>query len=252
MSSEVLEKKLKEIQDIKKTSAQTNQSITEIKETQNHLSLILQEFVELKATVTKLQEKQIQYKNEVQTLRQEVHQLKQEKLSNNIVISGIPYSPGENVAHLIVKIKDHLELNAIQPEQYTDQRLSSDRGHGNSILIKFNNTKDKSDFLKNHKEIGLFANQLGFSTSDEKRIYFQKHLTSENYKLIRELRGLKRENLIKYVWFQNNNILVKVKDNSKISVIKLNTDIKKLVNGTDEKIYLIIQIKLPLKSHQHK
>lgn len=61
----------------------------------------------------------------------------------------------------------------------------------------------------------------------------QHHLTHENYKLIRILRQKRKEGFIKFVWLQNNTLVAKMSENSKIIQIKTQQDILQFIDLTN-------------------
>lgn len=215
---ELLKQLVADIKEIK-------EDIREIKTKQETFSTLLQDHLRLKTTVNEIKKQQYSINTELNTIKRELNYIKQERLANNIVITGIAKTPGENIHDLVSKMQVNLKLN-ISPESYRVERLVNAEKKGNSILIKFNENKNKIEFMKKSEDIGIFLQQLGFPHDKDHKIYLQHHLTKENFKIIKYLRKLKKEGAIQYVWFQNNSVLVKKSETSKTIQVKTDLDIE--------------------------
>lgn len=200
--------------------------LAEIKATQLSFNVLLQENNELKIQLKHICEKQNQLCSTIQKLSQEVQFLKQEKIENNLVIQGIPFNSGENLEQLIISIAAHFKL-AINPTDFSVNRFIKAKDPATSILVKFINGIHKENLLKANKNSRLFLHQFGLSNDLQKEIYMRHHLTSFNTQLITKARLLKSQNKIKFAWFQNNNVLIRETQQSKITKILSENDLVK-------------------------
>lgn len=91
--------------------------------------------------------------------------------------------------------------------------------------MEFNEFAFKRDLLANRKKTNLLSGQLGI-TGDERKIFFFHHLTVHNLNLLNETRKLKESLDIKFVWFQNNQVLVRKAEKEKILSIKSKNDLQ--------------------------
>lgn len=207
--------------------------IRESKATQLAQQNILEQVSFINQSVKSVCEKVEKVSNTVNYLTSELNILKQEKLINNIVLSGIPESKSENLVVLFIKIANSVGIPDIDQNEFEVNRIKIKDQESFCILVKFKNTSRKQEFLNKSKDNGIFAMQFGLTQESDKQIFIQQQLTLLNLKLIKEARELKKKNKIKYVWFQNNCVLIRETDNSKIEKIRTKSDIDKFENLTD-------------------
>lgn len=229
---------LSELKDIKSSNVDIKKDLKEFKSAQEvqtadfrKMFLTIQkENNELKKVVQNLTKDNLNLNSEIIRLSNGLNSLLQDKLANNMIISGIPAKAGENLPHLMMKIADILKMK-ISPADFKVKRLipmEDIRAKKiNNLLMEFADLKKKNEFLRNRKKINLLSGHLGISGFST-QINFFHHLTTYNIQLLNEARSLKESLDIKFVWFQNNHVLVRKLEKGKILPIKCKTDIQNL------------------------
>lgn len=211
---------LKDFKDFKNIQEQ------QLKEVKNILLKTKEENVELKNTVLNLKAKCVNLELEVSHLNAGFNKLHQEKLCNNFIIPGIPFVRGENLSQLIIKMGSLLKVD-LKPTDFLVRRLKTKENISSSLLVK---SCKKMLLFQSRKCNGILLSQLGFGAANKKEIYFYHHLTSCNQDLINLTKTeLKTTGLVKYIWFQNDKILVRRSSKSSIFAVSVKDDISKLV-----------------------
>lgn len=225
---------LAEIKDMKK-------DLKEFKTSQDkqtaEFKVILKELKEennnLKVTVKKLTSQNNQLNSEVSRLSFGLNNLFQDKLSNNLIVSGVPSTDGENLEKVMIELAKVLKINLI-PADFTVKRiLSKVNNKFSNLLVEFANVKYKTALLQQRKKISLVPSKLGFSSEDKREIFFFHHLTGQNQKLLAESRKLKNNYSFKFVWFQNNQILARKVEKSKIISIRSIADLDSIIQSIE-------------------
>lgn len=205
------EKILKDFNDFKVTHDQ------QMKDLHTVLSKIKEENLELKRVNHQLIKKTCNLETEVSHLSEELNKLKQEKLSDQFVIPGIPYVEGEDLRSLIVNIGDRLKID-LRKNDFTVTRLKSNKKPITTLLVR---SSMKKIIFEKRKINVILLEQLGFgstSVTSCKEVYFYHQLTKMNHDLLNTAKTeLKKTNLVKFVWFQNNQVLVRQTSTSAFS-----------------------------------
>lgn len=185
----------------------------------------------LKVTVKNLTKQNTQLNTEVSRLSIGLNNLYQDKLSNNLIVSGIPGSESEDLEKLVVNLAKELKVK-LSPADFTVRRIISKVNNKfNNLLIEFTDIKFKLTLLQNRKKISLVPSKLGFNSEDKREIFFFHHLTRQNQQLLAEARILKSDYSFKFVWYQNNQILARKVERSKIVSIRSSADLVGIINS---------------------
>lgn len=158
-------------------------------------------------------------------------EIEQHSRRNNLEITGIPITQGENTEAIVQKLAEianvELPANAIEACHRVPTKV---KNKVQPIVVKFA-TRKVRDALKQ----GLHKKQLKIkdmipSRSNDGLIFVNEHLTLRRKKILGKVIEIKRAKNAKYVWTQNGTIFFKKTDNS--TAIKINTfgDLKKLSN----------------------
>lgn len=216
------EKILKDFQEFKTASE------IQVKELKSVLSKIKEENLELKRSVNQLVKKTVTLESEVSHLNEGFNRLQQERLSDQFVIPGIPIVEGEDLASLIIKIGVLLNIE-LKKADFSVIRLKANNKASNTLLVQSN---QKKIIFQQRKNKVILLDQLGFaSTSTSKEVYFYHQLTKFNHDLLITAKAeLKKTNLVKFVWFQNNKVLVRQSSKSPFYSVHSNKEILKLVS----------------------
>lgn len=182
---------------------------------------------ELKQQVKKNSFKTTQLESKVIELESELNDIKQEKLANQIVISGIPKVPNEKLADVLVKIGGKLEVNIKDEEIISARRMEKSNSESNNytapILVTFRNVQLKTELLQKQKMLGkLVTDQVDLEPKG-KMIYINEFVTEHTLRLFAKTKKLAVEKNYKYVWIQNARVLMRKIEKGKI--IKISSDL---------------------------
>lgn len=161
--------------------------------------------------------------NAVTNLEGQLNRIEQEKLKNNIVISGVGKieQPEEIFKRIIHKLEANIldeEILAVEVLNKKKSDNTQKRGFANyTLLIKLNTAKAKEELLKKKKAAGkLFTSQLMNAESEvqnrsghhrDKELFVRDHLTRYTQRLFEEAKQLQVAKVIKYLWTKNGRIL---------------------------------------------
>lgn len=207
---------------------------------------VLTRFEKLEQRVVRLEEENALLKSKIgRQVTQNINS-KQKELTTNIIVSGIPNSVAD-IVEAFDKLAAQVDVNfdrgekVVKVERLFEQpKMANDDNGGNRkaidkipLLVQFNTEDDKTKFLKAAKlnKYSYLAAECGIATQDaDARIFVKDHLSSFNFKLLKEARKLKEAGKAQFVWFQNSSVLVRKEENSKIFKIKSQEDILQFNN----------------------
>lgn len=208
------------------------------------------DIVELKSTNTTHHVKIKDISQDLVVLQTTVKNLKdqlcikeQQGRINNLEITGIPVTKGENLTNIVHNIANTINY----PLTTTDidyihrvRRFNSSNtktGSGESavnitsipnIIVKFTQRKCKNDMLAAVRaRRGLTTVNAGLN-GPAKPIFINEHLIPQNKLLYKEARLLAKENGYKYIWLSECKILLRKNDTSKILCVSNTTDLAKI------------------------
>lgn len=130
------------------------------------------------------------------------HQNRQKQL----VLSGIPYKPNENLVYAVEKISGKLECN-IRPDDI-DSIYRVKRSP--TIMVRFLHTHKRNDFLSKYRKSPISTTDLGFQTND--KIYVNELLSPTQAALFFKARNFRKNHNFKYVWTANQQIYLRKED----------------------------------------
>lgn len=192
----------------------------------------------MKATVQVLTQENIHLNSEVSRLSTGLNSLFQDKLSNNLTVSGVPAADGENLEKVFIKIASLLNVDLSSSDFKVKRITSKVNNKFSNLLVEFNDIKFKSTLLKNKKNIffffiSLLPSKLGFD-SDKREILFFHQLKNQNIHLLAEARKLRSNYNFKFIWYQNNQILARKAEKSKILSIRSIAELDGIINSIKE------------------
>lgn len=193
------------------------------------------ENLKLKTTVDDLCINNSKLETKVFALEMGLNNILQEKLANNLIISGIPVVEGEDLKKVLRKICLKLNVN-IDNSKYEIKRLFTKKyNRFTNLLVEFEDINIKTALLKQQKVLALSVDQLGFNSRSSKPILFFHQLTPTFLNILSEARKLKDLHNFAYVWYQNSQVLIKSKTQKedKIYSIKCLKDLTVLVNSKE-------------------
>lgn len=155
-------------------------------------------------------------------LDEEKNKNEQKELENNILISGIPSNPNENLATVFRTINQSLKIDIQGARCY---RIGRGPNQAGTIKVCFESREDKENFMKAKKEIKLTLSNTRLGTNDNE-IYVNHDLTKRNQYIFMMARRFKKDNNYKFVWYSNGNIFIRKDESSKVNKITRVEDLK--------------------------
>uniref|UniRef100_T1IGN8 FP protein C-terminal domain-containing protein n=1 Tax=Rhodnius prolixus TaxID=13249 RepID=T1IGN8_RHOPR len=105
------------------------------------------------------------------------------------------------------------------------------------IIVKLTSNLYKKDILRQKK---LKKNNLKLDLLDGESggqpIYINELMSPFNNRLFKEAKIYQSQGKIKYVWFNNNNVKIRISDNSQIKLIKSLEDFDKIFKATKKDV----------------
>lgn len=213
-------------------SSQFDKALGEIKELQ-------EDNMKLKNTIREIQEQQTKTTAAMSIIEAQLDELKQDKLTNNVLITGFRdncFEPTETVQKIFtcinadIKNTDIKKINFINTNNSkTNNQLSQQRSVVSSFIeVEFTNFAAKKLLQDKMKEKGtLFTKEVGLNYQKDHRIYVRDKLTRFRAKLLRDTIIMKNRLQLKYVWVNYQKIHIRKDDNSKTYVIHTKEDLFK-------------------------
>lgn len=220
-------------------------------EFKNQLSDIKKEQIAQKASISELNkqscthdQKLTQLENELIIANTKISELSDQLLAkeqlnriNNLEISGIPSSKGENLHNIVNKLaaKVGFTLNSTDIDHINRVRRYPHKNSTASqfvpipnIIIKFTQRNRKIEFLAAVRaRRGLTTADLGMDGAAGP-VFVSDHLAPQNKLLYGRVRQLGREAGYKYIWVNECKIFIRKNDTSKIILISSVEDLKKI------------------------
>lgn len=231
------------IEDVEFDNMSTNEMLKTLFHSQQFISSQIDDFTrkqnqlindnkELKHQVKKNSIKTTEFETKVIELESELNDIKQEKLANQIVISGIPKKPNENLLELTINVGKKLEVNLKEDEIISARRMEKSNVEANKyiapILITFRNNNLKAELLKNQKTMGKVTTDQLEMEPKGKLIYLNEYVTDHTLRLFAKTKKAALVKNYKYVWIQNARVLVRKIDRGKITKISSDLDLDQL------------------------
>lgn len=159
----------------------------------------------------------------------QIEQLKQDRLRNNLRITGLPQNAYNDPDEAILRIAALLNIDII-PSDYT---VYVDR-HKSSIIVSFS-----SHALKRHtmdamrKKKSLFVEEVYESTQSNSQIYANDQLTPYFAKLFQLAWRAKKDGTLHSVSSLGGRIRVKKSENSESHIIETETELNTIIACTE-------------------
>lgn len=153
----------------------------------------------------------------------------QEKLKNNVILSGVS-NEVENSVAVVKQICQKLDpnLNIIDDDVLKIERLfiqkdgipADKKIKKIPVVVSFSNPEIKAKILKAQKQKKeLYSDECDLPGENGKMV-FRDQLSSSSFKILKSARALRHNNKIKYAWVQESKVLVRKDDTSRIIWIK--------------------------------
>jgi len=216
--------------------AEVNELSTSVQYVSNMLdtSNVLME--EIKKKFAELQNENLALKASNQSLSQEVVSLRERMRSleqytrvNNIEISGIPETKGENINDLLTDVGAALGMEVNDSDVAAAHRVPSYRADRvPAIIVQFTARRFKEQWIaKFRQKKSLTARDIN-QRFPAQRVFVNDHLSPENKQFLSKLKDKGRELDYKFVWCRDGKFFAKKAEGQPAKKINTYVDIDKL------------------------
>ena len=149
-------------------------------------------------------------------MEDQLNTIKQDQLSNNILIGGITETNEENLQDILLQIANNVGVNLKEEEiekcyrkkSFNETDNNNDRSKmPKQIFIKFKNKYIKTKIMNAKKQKDLNTKILNHH--HHRPIYINEDLTKNNQLIFKKARELKRGKKVEFAWVKNGRIYVK-------------------------------------------
>lgn len=196
-----------------------NEMQARIEETlQKEISDVRKENIVLKDRITTLEKR-------VELLEEKQDRSEQYSKRNNLIISGIPVQPNEDVQKIVMKIAQKCDVQVPEWDIVAAHRLQTRKNGDTPIIIKFLRKKTKEELITSGKKKNLTADLFGNGRADVK-LYFNEHLIDCKNQLYKKARDLRQEKIgYKFVWVRNGRIMARKNEGDPVEFINSEQDL---------------------------
>lgn len=184
----------------------------------------------LKKENDELKKKNAELTNDVKMLKIKMKNLEQYSRKNNVEVSGVPASNGENVKQLVKDIGAAINVVVREEDVMAAHRVPTyNREKAPSLIIQLHNRTLRDNWLKGFKDLkNLTANKIN-NSFPQSRVYVSEHLTPDNKMLLRITKQKCKEVGYQYSWVKEGKIYVRRASQEKSIKIEDYDDLAKLV-----------------------
>lgn len=188
----------------------------------------------LKKDVEAISKNQNNLNNQFINLKREITVLQQKSFSNDVILTGVPDSDGENLFETIQQVISKFGFNLKQTDVKNFYRFKNRSGFS-PILIEFYRKEIKDFLFKEQKVKGpVSLKDPSAAAIDKRRIYLKHRLTTDNLRLFKLAKELKDKYNYKFLWMSNSEYLLIQKDkNAKPIPICCDADLQLIVETID-------------------
>jgi len=158
-----------------------------------------------------LQAENDKFKQENLTLRETVQRLDQYSRVDNLLISGIPVTPGENIYVILANIAEVLNIAYSNSDVSVAHRLRAKPNDSRppAIVVKFVAREIKNLWLAAKRKKRTFSTTELRGRLDQADIYFNEHLTPHTSAIFYRARQLVKSRTINRTWTRDCQVFVK-------------------------------------------
>lgn len=195
----------------------------------NHLKIIVEDYKKITDEIiqsnTYLQNENEKLKWKIINVQYNIDTQEQQKLENNIIVSGIEQKDGENTNEIIIEMAKSLNINISNDDIENSQRsnkIENNSGLPPEIMVKFKNSDIKVKIMINKKSKKLNTNMFDINKIDvtHRAFYINEQLVKTRQFIYKKARDARKNDQIKYAWVRNGEIYVRKTDTSKIIKLK--------------------------------
>ena len=162
-------------------------------------------------------------KRSLNILGEKVDELEQRSRIANIEIKGIPMTPNEDCKMIVLDVAKAAGIQAQLGDIQIAHRIMASKNK--QIVAQLSSRAIRIEWMKKFKgERNLNANKINRAFKDNP-VFVNEHLTVRNKTLLQETKSFAKMNNFKFVWVNDNRILMRKTENSKILRIRDQTDL---------------------------
>lgn len=148
--------------------------------------------------INKLQDENDHLKKCCETFNFRMNSIEQDKLNQNIEISGIEYKKEENLREIVRNLGEKVGVNVNENNIITvyrkRNRNKQTKGSTHSIILVLDSTK-RNDFIKNCRKVKqLNSSILGYKHIEKRPIYINYQLTKTSQFLLAKAKEKRNQN----------------------------------------------------------
>jgi hypothetical protein len=141
----------------------------------------------------------------VDRLTQQVNQLRQDKIQQQIVITGFPANLTDSfMVDKVVLMANNAGLALKKSDIVKGYKINTKQSHKH--IIKLATSKLKYEFLDARKGKSFFTDELGIQTCNRQQIYMQEDLTYQNQELYHYARKQLKACNFTHIWTEDGRI----------------------------------------------
>ena len=157
----------------------------------------------------------------IEGVRESLDRINHEKQYMNLIISGIPESPRENVSAIITQLASKLDVAIVESDLAVAYRTKK-----KNLYVKFNSQITRDKVYKARKFLqqrNITSKSL--SLQEDNKIYINEVLDENQHQLFYQARKKRRELNYRYIWTYHGNIYMKRDTDSEIMKITSSADL---------------------------
>lgn len=171
-----------------------------------------------------LKSENIELKNMINNITFKFNDIEQEKLINDVQLSGIPKMQNEDLKKIFLTLcnkvnSDIKDVDIIGIYRKNTKTKANKEELPGPIVIKLSTTAKKIDLLSKCKKIKGFDTSILNADIEKRPFYVGDHVTGPTLFLYAKAKELLNTKKLSFVWIQNGNVLVKRVNNN--AVIKI-------------------------------
>lgn len=180
-------------------------------ETTQLMKDIKSEIASLKRENEELRGKNASLASEVCSMKERIRSLEQYSRKNNVEISGLPVTQGENVIDLVKDVGSSLGLEIAKGDISAAHRVPSfQKNRTPSLVVQFVNRSTKETVITKYREKkgGMTARNVN-TVFPANRLYINEHLSPENKVFLNKLKSKAKELGYAFTWCRDGKFFVR-------------------------------------------
>lgn len=223
------------LQAIKSMDEKLNLRINNIEQQNN---TIIENFKTLSHQFEELSVTQKHLGQSLSSVQIEVEILKQKAMGNDIIISGIPSKDGIKVFDVVDSVFKSYKMTLKEMDYHKIYQLKSKQNKSGYtiICVELYSRTFKGVLLTQKKKLGpVMLNKINteLPAEDMRKVIVKNRMTQYFSNLLKEAYSFKNKYKFEYVWFQDNEILMKKTESSRPQRIVSQFDLNKLAEIED-------------------